>query len=154
MKELTEGEALNKAAGYCTLCERCRYEVSTKLTAWGVEHSVQEHILQRLESEGFIDESRYCKAFVNDKLRFNHWGRLKIVAAMRQKHLQQSDINNAIAQIDEEQYIDILKNLIQTKSKELKNDDHATKQKIIRFVASRGFEPSLIFDHLGYNSDF
>lgn len=155
MKQLTESEALNKAAAYCTLCERCRYEVSTKLTLWGVDRFAQERILQRLEREGFIDESRYCKAFVNDKVRFNHWGRLKIIAAMRQKHLHSNDIDNAIAQIDEELYLTTLKTVVQGKEKELKNpDDYITKQKIIRFAASRGFEPQLIMSIIGGNYDF
>ena len=41
MKQLTPGEALNKAAAYCTLCERCISEVSAKLTAWDVPYSAQ-----------------------------------------------------------------------------------------------------------------
>ena len=45
MKELTPGEALNKAAAYCTLCERCVSEVTAKLTAWGVPNCEQEKII-------------------------------------------------------------------------------------------------------------
>ena len=59
MKQLTPGEALNKAAAYCTLCERCISEVSTKLAAWGVPHGEQQKIIERLQQEGFIDEARY-----------------------------------------------------------------------------------------------
>ena len=86
-KPITPGEALNKAAAYCTLCERCISEVSAKLTAWGVPFTEQEKIIARLIDEKFIDEARYCRAFVNDKLRFNRWGRIKIIATLRYKHL-------------------------------------------------------------------
>lgn len=34
MKPISPAEALNKAAAYCTLCERCISEVSKKLTTW------------------------------------------------------------------------------------------------------------------------
>ena len=103
-KPLTPSEALNKAAAYCTLCERCVSEVSAKLTAWGVPYAVQEEIITRLTNEKFIDETRYCRAFVNDKVRFNRWGRLKITAALREKRLPQEYIKEAMENIDEDAY--------------------------------------------------
>lgn len=145
MKELTPGEALNKAAAYCTLCERCVSEVTAKLTAWGVPHCEQEKIITRLIEEKFINEARYCHAFVNDKVRFNRWGRIKIRAALSEKRLPRELINEAIDNIDEEQYTTSLAEVIAAKRKELKGvNDYTTKQKIMRFAASRGFEPAMI----------
>ena len=145
MKELSLGEALNKAAAYCTLCERCVSEVSAKLTAWDVPSGEQEKIIARLIEEKFIDEARYCRAFVNDKLRFNRWGRIKINAALRDKRLPKEYINEALESIDDEKYIEILKEIIAIKHRELKGkEDFATKQKLMRHAASRGFEPAII----------
>lgn len=158
MKPLSPAEALNKAAAYCTLCERCTSEVSNKLTAWGITPAGQQNIIERLQSEGFIDEERYCRAFVNDKLRFNHWGRIKIIAALRDKRLPAEHINAAIELIDEEEYMSVLRDVIAAKQKELKgNDDYAARQKIVRFAASRGFEPAKILKIVnceGYEMDF
>ena len=145
MKELPPGEALNKAAAYCTLCERCVSEVTAKLTAWGVPHCEQEKIITRLIEEKFINEARYCHAFVNDKVRFNRWGRIKIRAALSEKRLPRELINEAMDNIDEEQYTTSLAEVIAAKRKELKGvNDYTTKQKIMRFAASRGFEPAMI----------
>lgn len=145
MKELTPGEALNKAAAYCTLCERCVSEVTAKLTAWGVPHCEQEKIITRLIEEKFINEARYCHAFVNDKVRFNRWGRIKIRAALSEKRMPRELINEAMDNIDEEQYTTSLAEVIAAKRKELKGvNDYTTKQKIMRFAASRGFEPAMI----------
>ena len=145
MKQLTPAEALNKAAAYCTLCERCVSEVRAKLTAWGMTPAEQNSIVERLVSEKFIDETRYCRAFVNDKLKFNHWGRIKISAALREKQLPKELAKEALEQIDEELYMEILTETIATKRREYKGkDDYATKQKLMRFAASRGFEPSII----------
>ena len=153
-KLLTPGEALNKAAAYCTLCERCISEVSTKLTAWGVPHGEQEKIIARLTNEKFIDEERYCRAFVNDKVKFNRWGRIKITAALREKHLPQEYIKEALENIDEEAYMQSLKEVIEIKRRELKDkNDFATQQKIIRHAASRGYEPSLILSTIKYKGD-
>ena len=154
MKELTPGEALNKAAAYCTLCERCISEVSTKLAAWGVPHGEQQKIIVRLQQEGFIDEVRYCRAFVNDKVRFNRWGRIKIRAAMSEKRLPRELVNEAIENIDEEQYAAALAEVIAAKRRELKGkEDYAAQQKIMRYAASRGFEPSLIMKAINYSGD-
>lgn len=153
-KPLTPGEALNKAAAYCTLCERCISEVSAKLTAWDVPSGEQEKIIVRLIEEKFIDEARYCRAFVNDKLRFNRWGRIKIIAALREKHLPKEHINEAIESIDDDNYTEILKEVIAIKRRELKGkDDFATRQKLIRHAANRGFEPAIIMRFVNINDD-
>lgn len=145
MKQLTPGEALNKAAAYCTLCERCISEVTTKLTAWGVPYDEQQKIIERLQEEKFIDEQRYCRAFVNDKLRFNHWGRKKILYALYEKRVPKEYVKEAIEEINEELYLNILKEVIEIKSREFKGkDDYSTRQKLMRFAASRGFEANII----------
>lgn len=157
-KPISPAEALNKAAAYCTLCERCVSELCTKLTAWGVPHNEQEKIIERLKKEKFIDEARYCNAFVNDKLKFNHWGRIKISAALREKLLPRELAKEALDNIDEELYMDILAEVIATKRKEFKGkEDYATRQKLMRFAASRGFEPAIIMrmiDISDYEMDF
>ena len=154
MKQITAAEALNRAASYCTLCERCISEVSNKLTAWGVEIKVQQDIIKRLIDENFINEERYSKAFVNDKIRFNHWGRKKISAALYEKRISKSIIGNAIATIDEEEYNEILHKVLSAKHKELKyREDNSTRQKLLRFAASRGFETQLIIKALKISND-
>lgn len=153
-KPLTPGEALNKAAAYCTLCERCVSEVSAKLTAWDVPYCEQQKIIARLIEEKFIDEARYCRAFVNDKLRFNRWGRIKIIAALREKRLPQEYISGAIESIDDDNYTEILKEVIAIKRKEFKGkDDFQTRQKLIRHAASRGFEPAIIMRFINTSND-
>lgn len=145
MKKLNEPEALNKAASYCTLCERCISEVKNKLTSWGIETTAQQRIIEKLIDEKFIDENRYCQAFVNDKLRFNRWGKIKIAVALREKKIPNEFITEALESIDEKEYLRILSLLIEAKRKEIKcTDEFTEKQKLLRFATSRGFEAQLI----------
>lgn len=157
-KPLTPAEALNKASAYCTLCERCTSEVTSKLTQWGIEPSEQIKIIERLQQEGFIDEERYCRAFVNDKVRFNRWGRIKIRAALSEKRLPRELVSEAIENINKDEYMNALAEVISAKRRELKGkDDYAAQQKIMRHAASRGYEPSLIMkaiNYSGYEMDF
>lgn len=154
MKKISEPEALNKAAAYCTLCERCISEVKAKLDSWGIGYASQTKILERLIDEKFIDERRYCSAFVNDKLRFNHWGRIKIRAKLIEKRLPREHITETLENIDEEEYNNILLTLIKNKSREAGNiEEHKKREKVLRFAASRGFEPSLIMKQMNFFPD-
>ena len=154
MKPLSEPEALNTAAAYCTTCERCVYEVCNKLTAWGMNSVQQIRIIERLKKENFIDEDRFCRAFVNDKVRFNRWGRLKISLALREKRLDSAAVNEALDAIDNDEYMSALKTVVAAIRKELKGkDDYLSRQKILRYAVSRGFETSLIMNVMNFNPD-
>ena len=154
MKPLSEPEALNRAAAYCTTCERCVYEVCNKLVAWGMDSVQQARIVERLIKENFISEERFCRAFVNDKVRFNRWGRHKISLALREKRIDAATIKVALDAMDEDEYMTALKAVVAAKRKELKGkDDYLSKQKILRYAASRGFEPSLIMDVMSFSPD-
>ena len=67
-------------------------------------------------------------------------------------------MNEAIENIDEEQYRASLAEVIALKRKELKGkDDYLTQQKIMRYAANRGYEPSMIMEAInysGYEVDF
>lgn len=154
MKQISDPEALNKAAAYCTLCERCISEVKAKLDAWGIGYASQTKIIDRLIDEKFIDENRYCRAFVNDKLRFNHWGRIKIRAKLIEKRLPRELIADALENIDEEEYNNVLRTLIANKAKEANTDEERKKkEKLLHFAASRGFEPSIIMKQMNFYPD-
>ena len=154
MKPLGEPEALNRAAAYCTTCERCVYDVCAKLVAWGVGDAQQQRIIERLIKENFICEERFCRAFVNDKVRFNRWGRRKISLALREKRVEPVLVKEALDAIDEEEYLSALMAVVAAKRKELKGkDDYLSKQKILRYAASRGFETSLIMNAINFNPD-
>ena len=81
--QLTDEEALNRVASYCSTAEHCRAEINEKLQRWGIAYDTIARILDRLESEKFIDDERFCRAFVNDKFRFAKWGKMKIAQGDR-----------------------------------------------------------------------
>ena len=58
--QLTDEEALNRVASYCSTAEHCRAEINEKLQRWGIAYDTIARILDRLESEKFIDDERFC----------------------------------------------------------------------------------------------
>lgn len=73
-------------ASYCSVAERCLQDISKKLDATGLSEEAKENIKLRLVQEKFLDEKRFTRAFVNDKLRFNQWGRVKILSELKKRY--------------------------------------------------------------------
>lgn len=151
---MTETEALNKAAAYCSMAEHCTSEVRDKLNAWGMEQHA-DPVIARLTKEGFINENRYAQSFAKEKIRFNHWGRTKVVQALRLKGIHSTVIREAIDAFDEDEYEEILRQVIQSKARTVKaRSEYEKNGKLIRFALSRGFEMPLITRHLHVEEDF
>ena len=112
--------------------------------------------------ERFIDESRFARYFVNDKLRFNKWGRVKINYEMQRKGIPSSIRSEALEGIDEQEYRSILLSLLKSKKKVTRGkDDREVYAKLLRFAAGRGFETretsrclKQLFNGNDYEDDF
>lgn len=149
MRELTETEMRAKAEAFCAAAEHCPSEVREKLSRWGADDDAQERILGHLTKEKYIDTARYCKAFVRDKYRFAHWGRIKIAQMLRMRGLAAEDIAAGMEEIDEEEYSLILKDLLRKRQKSITGrNDYERNAKLIRFAAGRGFATSEILRHI------
>ncbi len=138
-------ELLNKAASYCSISEHCVSEVEEKLNAWCISCDNRAKIIERLISEDFINEKRFCIYFAKDKFRFNKWGKIKIAYSLKQKGLTNDLINNALETIDDGEYEEMLASILKTKLVGLKYEYEYEKQgKLFRFAQSRGFENNVI----------
>lgn len=144
-EECSENVARNKAEVYCSTVERCVSEVEAKLEQWGVTDEIREKIIKHLIDEKYIDQQRYCAAFVRDKYRFNQWGKVKISQALRMKRISPDLISLGMEEIDEEEYFEILSSLIEQKKKNVKaRTGYERNGKLIRFALGRGFEMEVI----------
>lgn len=155
MKEITEQEALSKAAAYCSSAEHCTAEVVAKLDAWGIPAEGQARILARLVQEHYIDEARYARFYINDKFRFNKWGRNKIIQGLRAKKISASVYAVELEGIDEEDYLDILRSLLEAKRRDVKaRNSYERDCKLIRFALGRGYEMEAIRRCLSVSDEF
>lgn len=154
MKEYTENELRNKAEVYCLAAERCPAEVEAKLQQWGASPEVSAHILEHLQKERFVDTARFCRAFVRDKYRFNQWGRMKIIQALRMKQLSSEEITAGLEAIDPEEYRSILQKLLRQKARSISaRNDYERNARLIRFAAGKGFVMNEILPLLPHTDD-
>lgn len=129
---------------YCSRSEHCVLDVLNKLYAAGLGEEESDEIVQCLVAQGYVDEQRYANAFVNDKFRFNKWGKLKITHALRQKKIPTVVIQIALETLDEDAYSHVLLQLIEAKKKTVKGTAAQQKAAVMRFAVSRGFELDLV----------
>ena len=141
--------AFEKAARFCAYQERCHRDIERRLQEWNVDIDIQDEIVAELIQQNFLNEERFALAFVSGKVNIKRWGKYKITYELRSRNISDYVIKKAIGQIDEEQYILNLKTLIQLKnSLIIAKNDFEKRMKLVKYLASRGYETSLINDNL------
>lgn len=149
MKPLTYEQALSRAASLCSGSEHCSSEIRKKLQQWGLTPTQAEDIISYLENEKYINNTRFCRAYCLDKFRYNHWGRIKISQMLRMLEMDDSDINEGLTAIDEDEYLQALLHTLSQKDRQLKDSDpYIRRGKLIRHALSRGFETHHIMEVL------
>lgn len=144
-KEMNEQEAYLQLAALCAQVEHCEQEMRDKMKRWELDETVQDRVINRLTEERYIDNERYARAFVKDKIRYNKWGRRKVQQALWMKRIDTDIQQRVLDEIDEKEYLDVLRPLLKQKRKSIKaENDYELNQKLVRFALSRGFTFDII----------
>ena len=142
---MTEQEAFLQLASLCANAEHCQHEMLEKMRKWELPETVQACVMARLVKERYVDDERYARAFVKDKIRYNKWGRRKVQQALWMKHIEDDIRQRIIDEVDDEMYLSVLKPLLKQKSKSIKaGNDYERNQKLVRFALRRGFTFDII----------
>jgi regulatory protein len=144
-KQMTEQEAYLQLAAICAQAEHCEQEMRDKMKRWELDETVQNRVIDRLVKERYIDNERYARAFVKDKIRYNKWGRRKVQQGLWMKRIDASIQQQVLDEIDEKEYLDVLRPLLKQKRKGIKaSSDYELNQKLVRFALGRGFTFDII----------
>ncbi len=144
---ISESKALSRMANQCARREYCVFDIETKLQRYNLDEEAIDNIIAYLKKEKYIDELRFTRSFIKDKIRFNKWGKTKIEFALRQKRVPQEIVAEAFLDYTDEQLNDSLQDLLQAKWKTIKGKtDYERRNKLIRFGLSRGFDMNNILD--------
>lgn len=137
---LSREKALAKLAALCARAEYCTGDMEDKMRRWGLSGDDIKENISYLVANKYVDNARYCQAFVNDKIAYNHWGRRKIEQALWMKRVPESVSAPILDAVPEEDYINVLKPLIASKSATVKAEsDDERQMKLMKFALGRGF---------------
>lgn len=142
---MNKTQFLSKAMAYCSRSEKCVYDVKQKLLQWDTPLDFYDFIIDKLIDDKFVDEERFSNAFINDKVKFNHWGKQKVKYELRKRQINDSIIEQALHNISDDEYLSIVKGLISNKIRQLPQNAKM-RNKLFRYMVSKGFEYEIVND--------
>lgn len=141
--------AIERLKDYCALQDRCQWDVTQKMKEWGLLEMTQNHILEILIKEKYVDEERFTQSFCRGKFLIKKWGKVKITNELKKKKISDICIKKGLEEIDLTEYDLLLENLLTKKNDTLRDKNHFTrKSKLARFLIQRGFEGNLVWDKI------
>ena len=123
MKEKTEQEAYLQLTALCAQAEHCQQEMRDKMKRWDIDPAVQDRIITRLVKERYVDDERYARAFVKDKIRYNKWGRRKVQQGLWLKHIDADIQERVLSEVDDSEYLSILRPLLKQNAKGIRAEN-------------------------------
>ena len=146
-KTYTVEEALLKLQNYCSYQERCHQDVQQKLMGMRMIPEATDQIIVHLLEHNFLNEERFAKTFVSGKFRIKKWGRRRLTIELQKKDISKFNINQAIREIDEVEYIETFNNLAKKRLNSIKEINKLKKKKkLADYLLFRGWESHLVYE--------
>jgi regulatory protein len=146
-KTYTVKEATKKLEYYCAYQERCHQEVRQKLRSMSMIPEAIDMIIVHLLEHNYLNESRFAKTFVSGKFRIKHWGRRRLTLELKKRAISKVNINEALAEIEDSEYVEIFTALAEKKAHTIKEGNVFKKRKkFIDYFLYRGWESHLIHE--------
>lgn len=143
-RQTTHDEMLLRMAGLCAGAEQCSADIRQKILRQGFSTQEAERMVEYLVANKYIDDARYARAYASDKIRFSGWGKMKVRMGLRVKHIPEAVAEDALAAIPAKDYTEALRKALVSKARNLDLEDVRGRQKLYRYLASRGFESEAI----------
>ena len=140
MKNMTEEQALRRLAAMCSKAEHSSGEVDAKMRSWQMDDGARTRVAERLRSAGYVDDARFCRSFVHDKMEFDKWGRRKIETALYRKGVSRDIYAPVLDSISDSEYAEALRPMLEAKRRNTKaRSDYELNAKLIKYALSRGY---------------
>lgn len=146
-ESFTLEEATRKLEGYCAYQERCHQEVVTKLQGMGMIPLAIDTIVSHLIKENYLNEERFAKSFASGKFNIKKWGKKRIVAELKVRDISKYNIQSALNEIDDNQYLKTFEALAKKRLEQIKEKEiQKKKKKLADYLLYRGWESHLVYE--------
>ncbi|RED48777.1 regulatory protein RecX [Seonamhaeicola aphaedonensis] len=139
-------EAKRKLENYCVYQERCHKEVRQKLQEMHMIPEAIDVIIVHLLEHNFLNEERFAKAFVRGKFSIKKWGKYRLTSELKKKDISKTNINQAINEIDDENYYNVFNHLAQKQVLSITDKNkYKKRKKLADYLLYRGWESDLVY---------
>lgn len=154
-KPITEQQALLKLTALCASSEHCSQEMEDKMKRWELPEDAIARNMEFLIKHQFVDDARFARFFINDKVKYNKWGRRKVEQALWMKHIPKELSDPVFEEMEDEVYLETLRPMLQNKYTTIKaKNDYERSMKLIRFALGRGYSMDIIRKCIDNLDDF
>lgn len=143
IKEIQSASEYDKAKTFVlrslSKTDQPRPVIEKKLKSKKVSDVVIQRILDECELNNYINDERYARSFINDKVKFLQWGKLKIRNELAKKGIEKKLIDTCLSAMEfPEETDNILVEKILKKYKPL--TDIKNRKKAILYLQYRGYD--------------
>lgn len=139
------GQAIRKLAAECSKSEHCSGEMLEKMRRWKLTEEQQAQVMAYLIENKYVDDTRYARLYVRDKLRFNKWGPRKIEQGLWAKHVDEAVYRPFIDEVTVEEWQEVLAPLLKVKRRSMSDAaGYEARMKLVRYAMGRGFTMDVI----------
>lgn len=134
--------AKNLALSKISYAQKTSFEIEKILKDNDFDGSTIEKTIDFLNDYGLIDDNLYVKSYVSDKHNISRWSKNKIRYSLKSKKIEDSLIETYLSEISDQEEYEKAYYFANKKA----HDDFsiANKQKVYRYLASKGFEFDII----------
>ena len=147
LKENQYNMAKNFALGKISYSQKTSFELEKLLKDNDFDADAINKTIEFLKSYKLIDDKAYVKSFINDKSNISKWSRNKIRYALRSKKIDDQLIETYLSYISDDEEFQKAYDFAVKKSRG--KTDYDNKQKVYRYLSSKGFEYDIISRVIG-----
>jgi regulatory protein len=106
-------------------------------------------IITELIQDNFLNEERFSQSFARGKFRIKKWGRVRIVRELKFRGISKYNIDTALKEIEEDEYLNTLDQLARKRDAAVKETNpFKRKKKIADYLFYRGWETHLVYEKI------
>lgn len=140
-KTHTPSQAKPKIEKFCAYQERSHQQVKRKLQGYGLNGTDADILLVELMHANFLNEERFAMAYARGKFKIKGWGKAKIKQGLKREGVGEKLIQQALASLGMDDYLDTLNTLTTKKWPLIKGASHIEKVfKLKRYLVGKGYD--------------
>lgn len=149
-KTYTITEAIKKLEKYCAFQERCHKEVRQKLFDLKIYYEDQDHVINHLLENNYLNETRFAQAYARGKFNIKKWGKIRIIRELKLRDISKFNIKIALREIPESEYFKTFDSLIEKRLMQLASEKNIPKKKkkLADYLFYRGWESELVYEKI------
>lgn len=156
MREDVYYKAMKRCLDYMAYRPRTRKEINQRLEALKVPEEIGQRIAERLDELGYLDDERFAKQWAASRQRSKGFGPRRLEMELIRKGIEASLARKAVQEAcSEDEMADQLRAQVAKARHKYRHEgnDQKRSQKMIGFLARRGFEMGAIRDAIQQSED-